>query len=116
MNTSFNSFEAVRSQYTSEWAEMIEDLVNGAGYSYSEIARKANLSPSEIQKLAKGRRREPRFKVYRALLSLYWHTFYSSHRQRHCENYIRIKKHACLNWLNQICQEVSGIQKTNRGL
>jgi transcriptional regulator with XRE-family HTH domain len=88
-----------------DWVEIIEDLRIGADYSYSDIARLARLSISEIQKLATGKRHEPTFRVYHALLLLYCKTFYGANKLNHAAAFLRVKKHHPLAWLEEfICQ------------
>ena len=53
------------------WVEMIQDLVLGAGFSYSRIAYRMRVSPSTIQKLATDLKRKPRHYVFHALLCLH---------------------------------------------
>ena len=59
------------------WVEMIQDLVFGAGFSYSRIAYRIKVSPSTIQKLATDWRRKPRHAVFHALLCLHFKVFHS---------------------------------------
>ena len=61
------------------WVEMIYDLVNGAGFSYSRIAYRIKVSPSTIQKLATQWERKPRYQVFHRLLVLYHKVFQGSH-------------------------------------
>ena len=64
---------------TPYWVEMIYDLVDGAGFSYSRIAYRIKVSPSTIQKLATHWDRKPRHPVFHRLLSLYQKVFHSEH-------------------------------------
>jgi hypothetical protein len=64
-----------KEEISSPWLEMIVDLVIGAGYSYSRIAYRLNVSPSTIQKLATHPDRRPRFKLFDALLKLHHKVF-----------------------------------------
>jgi len=81
--------------------DMIEDLKLGAGYNYTDIARFTALSPSEIQKLATGRRQAPKCPVYCALFYLYCKTFYGKGRISYAANFLNIKKHHTLDWLEE---------------
>ena len=53
------------------WQEMIFDLVQGAGFSYSRIAYRLKVTPSTIQKLATMPERQPRLKLFQSLLALH---------------------------------------------
>ena len=57
------------------WQEMIFDLTQGAGYSYSRIAYRIKVTPSTIQKLATKSTRRPRLKIFQDLLTLYMRVF-----------------------------------------
>ncbi|MCD6048588.1 MAG: hypothetical protein K0S08_2235 [Gammaproteobacteria bacterium] len=57
------------------WLEMIYDLVVGAGFSYSRIAYRLNVSPSTIQKLMTFPGRRPRAQALYDLEKLYYKVF-----------------------------------------
>lgn len=98
----FDNIQKNPTQTTAELIEMLEDLMVGAGYSYSDISRKTKISFSEISKIANGKRREPRYQTFRTLLCFYLHTFYGAKRTYHCANYIRLKKPRHLLWLHHL--------------
>ena len=83
------------------WIMMIEDLKEGAGYSYAQIAQNTELSFSEIKKLITGRRHQPRFHVYQAILAFYCKTFYGREKLPHAERFLRVKKNHPLEWLEE---------------
>lgn len=84
-----------------EVAEMIKDLVIGVGYNYSDIAKCTCLSPSEIQRIAAGKR-APSFRVYHTLLHFYCKTFYGKDKISHAANFLKLKKYHPLAWLEEI--------------
>jgi len=69
------------------WVEMIHDLVEGAGYSYSRIAYRMHVSPSTIQKLATKPDRTPRHRVYHHLLSVHHKVFNGPYATAHAKKY-----------------------------
>ncbi len=83
-----------------EWIMMIEDLKNGAGYSYLEISKNTQISISEIRKLVAGRR-QPRFHVYQAILAFYCKTFYGRNKLSHAANFLKVKKNYAVPWLEE---------------
>lgn len=58
------------------WLFMIRDLIEGAGYNYSRIAKRVNACPSTIQKLITHPGRRPRQCLFEKLLVLY-HTIFN---------------------------------------
>ena len=57
------------------WLFMIRDLVEGAGYNYSRIAKCIDVCPSTIQKLISHPSRRPRLSLFEKLLVLYHKVF-----------------------------------------
>lgn len=62
------------------WVVLIRELVDVAGYTYSRIAKRMNVSPSTIQKLATQSGRRPRQHVLFLLMCLYYRVFYGPYR------------------------------------
>ena len=87
---------------TSLWVEMIHDLVNGAGYSYSRIAYRAGVSPTSIQKLATIPNRIPRQRNWLNLIKVYYHAFYRKGAELSAKNYIKHKTNNRLKWVANI--------------
>ncbi|MBM3887015.1 hypothetical protein FJ364_03715 [Candidatus Dependentiae bacterium] len=91
--------QLIRNADQFEWVKMIEYLKIGAGYSYFDIAKMTSLSYSEILKLVSGRRHQPRYHVYQAILIFYCKTFYGKERLPYAEKFLSIKKDHPLAWL-----------------
>lgn len=79
-------------QHASFWVEMIQDLVFGAGFSYSRIAYRMKVSPSTIQKLATDLNRKPRHHVFHALLGLHTKVFNEANAKPQTLAYWRSKQ------------------------
>jgi hypothetical protein len=77
------------------WVEIINDLVIGAGFSYSRIAYRIRVSPSTIQKLATNPNRKPRHYVFHALLCLYFKVFQGQHVTTKALAYWNKKQMSC---------------------
>lgn len=70
------------------WVTMIRELVDVAGYTYSRIARRINVSASTIQKLATQQGRKPRQNVFFRLMCLYYRVFYGPYRSPQIIGYL----------------------------
>ena len=77
------------------WQEIIFDLVQGAGYSYSKIAYRIKVTPSTIQKLATKSTRRPRLKIFQDLLTLYIKVFQGPFVTPEAEEYWAKKEAGC---------------------
>lgn len=80
----------------SYWVSMIRELVDVAGYTYSRIARRINVSASTIQKLATQQGRKPRQNVFFRLMCLYYRVFYGPYRSPQIINYLEMQPHSTL--------------------
>jgi hypothetical protein len=83
------------------WVIMIRELVDVAGYTYSRIARRINVSASTIQKLATQPGRKPRQNVFFRLMCLYYRVFYGPYRSPQIVNYVAKKPECILNRVPQ---------------
>jgi hypothetical protein len=79
------------------WVDMIQDLVFGAGFSYSRIAYRIKVSPSTVQKLATDWQRKPRHYVFHALLRLHFKVFHSESAKPWARAYWQGKQKKCIN-------------------
>ena len=70
------------------WVVMIRELVDVAGYTYSRIAKRMNVSASTIQKLATQNGRKPRQNVFILLVCLYYRVFYGPYRTPQIIHYL----------------------------
>lgn len=75
------------------WIFMIRELVDGAGYSYSRIAKRIGVSPSTIQKLATHQNRQPRHLVFHKILCLYHKVFFGPFLTEKVKLYLANKNH-----------------------
>lgn len=80
----------------SYWVSMIRELVDVAGYTYSRIARRINVSASTIQKLATQLGRKPRQSVFFRLMCLYYRVFYGPYRSPQIIHYLERQPHSTL--------------------
>jgi hypothetical protein len=71
------------------WLLMIRDLIEGAGYNYSRIAKKVGVCPSAIQKLITHPDRRPRLCVLEQLLVLYHQVFHGPYITERAKNYLQ---------------------------
>lgn len=83
------------------WVVMIRDLVDVAGYTYSRIAKRMNVSPSTIQKLATQDGRRPRQNVFFQLMCLYFKVFYGSYRCPKVIHYVETQASSVLDRIPQ---------------
>lgn len=75
----------------SVWLFMIRDLVEGAGYNYSRIAKKVGSCPSTIQKLVTHPGRRPRQSLFEKLLVLYYHVFNGPYLTQRVQSYLQVR-------------------------
>jgi hypothetical protein len=84
------------SAQTDYWLVMIKELVEIAGYTYSRIARRINVAPSTIQKLATHPGRQPRQRIFYRLMSLYYKVFHGPFRSSEVIQYVEQQKYSVL--------------------
>ncbi len=73
------------------WIEIIKDMVDGLGFSYSRIAMRVGVSPSAIQKLMVNWNRQPRHLLFHKLMSLHHKLFFGPYRLPKAEAYLAEK-------------------------
>ena len=83
------------------WLLMIRDLVEGAGYNYSRIAKCIDVCPSTIQKLITHPSRRPRQALFEKLLVLYHRVFNGPYITKRVEDYLQRRPVDVLNQLPQ---------------
>ncbi len=71
------------------WLFMIRDLIEGAGYNYSRIAKRVHACPSTIQKLITHPGRRPRQCLFEKLLVLYHKVFNGPYPTKRVQDYLR---------------------------
>jgi hypothetical protein len=73
--TSGRKVTPLETPHLPDWMTWIQDLVEGAGFSYSRIAYRIKVSPSTIQKLATHPERKPRERICIPLKALHAKVF-----------------------------------------
>ncbi len=81
------------------WLFMIRDLIEGAGYNYSRIAKRVDACPSTIQKLITHPGRRPRQVLFEKLLVLYHHIFNGPHITQRVHDYLQKRPFDVLDYL-----------------
>lgn len=71
------------------WLFMIRDLIEGAGYNYSRIAKRVDACPSTIQKLITHPGRRPRQCLFERLLILYHKIFNGPYTTQRVQDYLQ---------------------------
>ncbi len=70
------------------WIDIIQDMVDGLGFSYSRIAMRVGVSPSAIQKLMVNWKRKPRHVLFHHLIQLHHKLFFGPYRLPKAEAYL----------------------------
>lgn len=81
------------------WVVMIRELVDVAGYTYSRIAKRMNVSASTIQKLATQAGRKPRQNVFFLLMCLYYRVFHGPYRSPQIIHFTETQAYSILDQL-----------------
>lgn len=89
------------------WLFIIRDLIQGAGYNYSRIAKKVGVSPSTIQKLITHPGRRPRQYIFESLLVLYHQVFNGPYVTQSAFNYLQkrpfdVLAHLPKEWIKRL--------------
>lgn len=92
------------------WLFMIRDLVEGAGYNYSRIAKCIDVCPSTIQKLISHPSRRPRLSLFEKLLVLYHKVFNGPYLTQRVKTYLEQRPFDVLaqlppSWVNKLIQQ-----------
>ncbi len=83
------------------WLLMIRDLIEGAGYNYSRIAKCIDVCPSTIQKLITHPSRRPRQTLFEKLLVLYHKVFHGPYLTKRVQDYLQKRPVDVLSQLPQ---------------
>ena len=81
-------FSKIDNLHNAYWLFMIRDLIEGAGYNYSRIAKRVDACPSTIQKLITHPGRRPRQCLFEKLLVLYHHIFNGPYLTQRVQDYL----------------------------
>ena len=95
----FNKASCQKTSHMPIWIEIIHDLSDILGYSYSRIAYRIGSSPSSIQKLMKDSTRTPRDKMFLNLCQYYYKLFYGVTRSKKAAEYVEANNHQTFNTL-----------------
>lgn len=82
-------FSQTRRIQNAYWLFMIRDLIEGAGYNYSRIAKRVDACPSTIQKLITHPGRRPRQCLFEKLLVLYHKIFNGPYITQRVQDYLQ---------------------------
>ncbi len=94
------------------WLFIIRDLIEGAGYNYSRIAKRVDACPSTIQKLITHPGRKPRQMLFEKLLVLYHHIFNGPHITQRVHDYLQkrpfdVLDHLPREWVRRLVESIN---------
>lgn len=95
------------------WLLMIRDLVEGAGYNYSRIAKKIGACPSTVQKLITHPGRRPRQCLFERLLVLYHQVFHGPYITQRAQEYLQTRQASVIeqlpkDWVKRLVAKSAG--------
>ena len=93
------------------WLFMIRDLIEGAGYNYSRIAKRVDACPSTIQKLITHPGRRPRQALFEKLLVLYHKIFNGPYITQRVQDYLTrrpfdVLAHLPKEWVKKLISSI----------